>query len=68
MPVAVKVTLLPLQTFVDEALMLTLGLRLLFTVNVVPEDVAVVALKQPGKVPPAVCSAVTTSPFAGVNV
>ena len=66
MPVAVKVTVVPAHTLLADALRETVGARLLFTVNVIPVEVAAVPLKQPGNVPPAVWIALMTSPFAGL--
>jgi hypothetical protein len=65
-PVAVKVTVEPLQTLAELAVMVTVGLELLFTVKVIPDEVAVVPLKQVGKVPPTVRTALILSPLVGV--
>ena len=65
-PVAVNETVAPLQTLVEVDVMVTLGLRLLFTVRAIPDEVAIVPLKQVGNVPPAVRMAVMLSPLVGV--
>ena len=65
-PVTVKVTVVPEQTLVALELMLTLGIRLFVTVNVMPVEVAEVLEIQVGNVPPEVCLAVITSPLVGM--
>ena len=65
-PVAVKVTVVPEHTLVALELMLTLGVRLVVTVNEMPVEVAEVLEIQVGNVPPAVCLAVITSPLVGM--
>ncbi len=66
MPVAVKVTVVPEQTLIAEDVMLTLGVRLVVTVNEMPVEVAEELEIQVGNVPPAVCLAVITSPLVGM--
>jgi hypothetical protein len=65
-PVTVKITVVPEHTLVEEELIATLGETLLLTVKVMPDEVADVELKQDGKLPPDVWTALTTSPFVGM--
>jgi hypothetical protein len=65
--VAVKTTVVPAQTVVAEDAIETLAVRLELTVKVMPVEVAVVLVKQVGKVPPAVNTAATVCPLDGVN-
>ena len=65
-PVTVKVTVVPEQTLVALELMLTLGIRLFVTVNVMSVEVAEVLEIQVGNVPPAVWIALITSPLVGM--
>jgi hypothetical protein len=64
----VKVTNVPAQTVVADDEMETDAVRLELTVKVMPVEVAVVFVKQVGKVPPAVNTAETVWPLVGVKV
>jgi hypothetical protein len=66
--VAVKTTVVPVQTVVAEAAMETDAVRLELTVKVMPVEVAVVLARQVGNVPPAVSTAATVCPLDGVKV
>ena len=65
-PVAVKVTVVPEQTFVAEDVMLTLGVKVPLTFIVIPVEVADAPDKQVGNVPPAVWIALIISPLVGM--
>jgi hypothetical protein len=67
-PVAVKTTVVPVQTVVAVAAMETDAVRLELTVKVMPVEVAVVLARQVGNVPPAVSTAATVCPLDGVKV
>ena len=64
-PVAVKVTVLPEQTELDNDAMETEGETLDVTESVTPTDEAVVTDRQTGNVPPTERTAATTSPLLG---
>ncbi len=64
-PDAVKDMLPPAQSEVWLETMLAVGVKLLVTVKLTKLETAVVAVKQPGNVPPATTFAEITSPLAG---
>jgi hypothetical protein len=66
MPVAVNVTPVPEHTEVAEDAMETEAVWIGFTVRLILVEVAGVPVKHNGKVPPAVKTTFTASPFVGM--
>ena len=67
-PEAVNVIFPPEQTEVVFEVMATVGVKFPVTVKPIEFELAVVAERQVGNVPPAVTLAVTASPLAGIRL